>query len=124
MDSRKVYKIKYSVNLLAQIGQHFEMEDDEIKIANTHIRLMQLCSDNDELEKFQSESVRQLIEYKWETFGRAHHFIGCVMHLVNTLFIIIYIILSYLDEDDGSYSVILLALSVSYPFYYEVYQLS
>ena len=100
------------------------MEDDEDTITNSHIRLMQLCSENDELEKFQCESVRQLIEYKWETFGRDHHFVGCIMHLLNTLFIIIYIILSYLDEDDEKYSVILLALSVSYPFYYESYQLS
>jgi hypothetical protein len=57
MDSRKIYKIKYSVNLLAQIGSHFE----EDVLTNKHISLMNLVSKNDELEKFNAESLMQLI---------------------------------------------------------------
>jgi hypothetical protein len=60
--------------------------------------MMTLCSENDELEKFQCDCLRQLIEYKWETFGRGHHMVGCINHLSNTLLIIIYIALSYLQE--------------------------
>lgn len=46
------------------------------------------------------------------------------MHLLNTTLIMTYIILSYLTDPDDGLSVILLALSVSYPFFYESYQLS
>jgi hypothetical protein len=125
MDNRKVYKIKYSVNLLAQIGQHFEEDLDMNDLTNEHISLMQLCSENDELEKFQCDSLRQLIEYKWETYGRSHHLAGCINHFLNTLAILAYIVLSYMAEpEDDRFQVILLAFSISYPFFYEMYQLS
>jgi hypothetical protein len=85
--------------------------------------MMTLCSENDELSKFESESLRQLIEYKWETFGRNHHFVGCVLHIVNTLVIILYILSSYYAESSDSTLVILLACSVTYPLLYETFQL-
>ena len=122
MDMRKIYKIKYSVNLLTQIGQHFETQDDEQYIVNEGLGLMNLCAINDELEKFQAESLTQLIQYKWETFGRQHHFIGCIMHFINTLLIIAYIVLSYYQEpEEGNVIQILLAIAVTYPFFYESY---
>ena len=86
--------------------------------------MMQLLSENDELEKFQCESVMQLIEYKWETFGRGHHFIGCCMHFINVALIMAYIILSYLTTPDEGASIVMLGLSVCYPFIYEGYQVS
>jgi len=53
MDTRKVNKIKYSVNLLLQIDQHFEgLEEEDTKLVNHDISLMNLCSESDELEKF------------------------------------------------------------------------
>jgi hypothetical protein len=66
----------------------------------------------------------QLIEYKWETFGRKHHFIGCCMHFVNVGLIIAYISLSYFTTPDDNVSIVMLGLSVCYPFFYEGYQLT
>lgn len=85
---------------------------------------MQLLSENDELEKFESESIIQLIDYKWETFARNHHFVGCCMHFLNVSLIIAYIILSYLTTPDEGVSIVMLGLTVCYPFLYEGYQVS
>jgi len=92
IDSRKIYKIKYSVNLLPQIGQCMNEKGEFI---NEDIPLMELCSNAEELEVFESEALMQLIHYKWNKFGKNHHLIGCIMHFFNTFIIITYIILSY-----------------------------
>jgi hypothetical protein len=44
--------------------------------------------------------MQQLIKYKWDNYGRKHHLMGCIMHLFNTLVIIVYVSLSYLQEPD------------------------
>ena len=71
--------------------------------------------------------MQQLIRYKWDCYGRKHHFLGCVMHLFNTLVIIIYVSLSYLREPDPAETniiPILLAVGVAYPAFYEIFQVS
>ena len=44
------------------------------------------------------------------------------MHFINTLLIIAYIVLSYYQEpEEGNVIQILLAIAVTYPFFYESY---
>ena len=45
-----------------------------------------------------------------------------MMHFLNVIFMILYIYLSYISEQESGSLVILLALSISYPFVYELYQ--
>ena len=69
IDSRKIYKIKYTVNLLPQIGPHWLTHDKELKFVNEEIRLLDLIIGHDELEKYDSDTLQQLIQYKWDTYG-------------------------------------------------------
>lgn len=51
---QRIYKITYSINLLAQIGMHMV----ENSIVNEDVSLMRLCRDTDELEIFDAVSLR------------------------------------------------------------------
>ena len=126
IDYRKIYKIKYSVNLLPQIGPHYLYDEDRLRYLNDDVPLIDLCIDNDELEKYDTETMQELIQYKWNVYGRKHHLMGCIMHLFNTAVIIAYVCLSYLrepEEDEGNIIPILLAIGVAYPAFYEFFQL-
>lgn len=84
--------------------------------------LMELLIDHDELDKYHTKSLQELIQYKWDTYGHRHHLMGCVLQFFSTLIIIIYICLSYLrepDAEDGALIPILLAIAVAYPALYE-----
>lgn len=123
LDYRKIYKIKYSVDLLPQIGQHFHVDGNDQYFMNSNIHLMELCADKDELEIFDTATLSQLIHYKWENFGLRHHLIGCEMHLINTLLIVLYIILSYYNEPrEDNIMILLLAIGILYPTNYEQFQ--
>ena len=87
-DNSKVFKIKFSINLLPQIDFHIT-EDGELK--NEDINFMSLCADSEEIEMFQAASLQQLIEFKWVSYGRFHHFFGCMMHLLYTAVFIVYV---------------------------------
>jgi len=87
-DSSKVVKIKYSINLLPQIDFNIR-NDGEWK--NEDINLMSLCADSDEIEIFQTDCLQQLIEFKWVSYGRFHHLLGCMMHLFYTAVFMMYV---------------------------------
>jgi hypothetical protein len=48
-DPNKVYKIKYSANLLPTVGEHFELDGS---IARADVSLMGLLCESEELEVF------------------------------------------------------------------------
>ena len=61
-DSSKVYKIKYSINLLAQVDMHIvESEDGQTEIINDGVSLMDLFGSTTELEIFNTEAVKDVI---------------------------------------------------------------
>lgn len=123
IDYRKIYKIKYSVNLLPQIGQHFNCEGNKETYTNSEVKLMEICAESDELEIFDTETLSQVIQYKWENNGLRHHLIGCVMHLINSFLIVLYIFLSYYSEPkEDSVIILLLAIGITYPACYEIFQ--
>lgn len=49
---KKISKIIYSINLLAQIGMHVVEQDGEIQFINKDISLMNYCKDTEELAIF------------------------------------------------------------------------
>jgi hypothetical protein len=52
IDYRKIYKIKYSVNLLLQIGPHILVDDGKPRFFNKDVPLIDICVDNDEQELY------------------------------------------------------------------------
>jgi len=87
-DASKVFKIKFSINLLPQVDFHITADGEK---KNEDINLMTLCAETEEIEIFQTDALCQLIEFKWVCYGRGHHFFGCMMHLFYTAVFIVYV---------------------------------
>jgi hypothetical protein len=94
---------------------------------------------SEELDIFNTESLSDLIDFKWNQFGMRHHLVGCMMHMLQITILIIYVdyiyINNYLCEtvvgkdgnsegkcDDNPYALILLG-GIIYPFIYECLQI-
>ena len=58
MDMTKIYKIRYSVNLLPTIGEYIRPGNSEIEqkrcVMNEGINLMGVCNESDELEIYET----------------------------------------------------------------------
>ena len=134
-----MYKIKYKVNMLPQIGIHFVKDEvsGERKTFNDGISFMSLCRATEEIEVFLAAGVSEVIDYKWNAIGFNFHLIGCMAHGFYIAVLILYINLVYVsggdsethahDSDkpeqfDQSYS-ILLAIGSLYPMIYDVTQM-
>jgi hypothetical protein len=95
-DSSKVYKIKYSINMLPYIGTYLLKDVDPYTkeetrtIANDDVNLLNLCCESDEIEMFSSESLMDCIEFKWTSYGQNWHFIGFFLHLMYIVILILY----------------------------------
>jgi hypothetical protein len=74
IDSSKIFKIKYSINLLPQIGTHIQLEEGgepgfEIKtkrLMNQDVPFMKIVSASEELDIFNTVALSDLIEFKWD----------------------------------------------------------
>lgn len=122
-DKSKVFKIKYCINLLPQID--FYITDDG-KWKNQDINLMSLCADSEEIEIFQAASLQQLIDFKWVSYGRYHHFFGCMMHILYTVVFAVYVSQGCMVETEGWHQTIyatILLISILYPLYYDTTQM-
>jgi hypothetical protein len=88
-DSTKIKKVVYTINLLLQAGMYIQGPDNE-KV-NEEVSLMQLCTDSEELEIFETDALKDIIGFKWDSFGRRHHMLGMATHMLYTLMINIYV---------------------------------
>lgn len=106
-DSSKVYKIKYSINMLPYIGTYLLKEEDPYTkketrtMANEDVNLLGLCTESDELEMFASESLQDCIEFKWSQYGQNWHFIGFFLHLVYIIILIMYTDFVYIKKAEN-----------------------
>jgi hypothetical protein len=121
-ETQKVSKIKYSINLLGQVSMHIKISSDgKIEYVNEDVSLMSLCGETDELEIFNTESLQQVIKFKWDKYGRNHHLFGCIMHHFYTIIMIIYVKNSYLIENENQVIyAIMIAIGVLYPWLYDL----
>ena len=60
IDSSKVYKITYSINILPQIGEYIRKDQDngQIEFVNSDCNLMGLINETEELEIFESVTIQ------------------------------------------------------------------
>ena len=54
----------------------------------------------DELEIFDSKSLLQIIQHKWNSYGLVNHAFGCIMHFFTVFVILIYVNNAYIAESD------------------------
>lgn len=106
-DSTKVYKIKYSVNMLPYIGTYLHKtmdpytKEETRTMANEDVNLLGICSESDELQMFASESLQDCIEFKWASYGQNWHFIGFFLHLVYIIILIMYTDFVYIKKAEN-----------------------
>lgn len=82
---------------------------------------MELFSETDELEIFDTDTIQHIVEYKWTMYGRQHHILGMAMHMFYTLMIIVYVSKAYLHEIKHQQQMtIVLFIGVLYPAYYDM----
>ena len=66
IDSRKVYKVNYQINMLPSLGEYMDKHQGLI---NEGVSLMDLCCESDELDIFESKNFHDLIKFKWDNFA-------------------------------------------------------
>lgn len=120
IENNKIFKIKYSVNLLPGIGESIQFDKNGRKhYLNADVNLMGLLNGTDELDIFDTIAVQELIAFKWDSYALTHHLVGCFFHFFYLAILIIYINIIYI-KDIGTPSekviyVILLAIGTLYP---------
>ena len=108
IETDKIYKIKYTINLLPTLGSHVVMskDDGEKNFVNDDYSFLKECAEGDELEMFESQSIQDMIEFKWSQFGQSHHLMFCIMHFLQLGILMFYIVFVYynnkLAHEDGS----------------------
>jgi hypothetical protein len=102
IDTSKVYKIKYSVNLLPIIGEHIIDKDEknggEKTYLNSDVNFMGLLNETEELVIYETQTIQELIQFKWDKYARRHHIFGCMMHLFYIFTLVLYINIVYIHN--------------------------
>lgn len=82
-DNKKVYKIRYQINMIPMLDEHVTTDQDGNKvIANRQMGFIDSCIDSDQLDIFAVENFQQLILFKWEGYAKRIHGLNFVMHLI------------------------------------------
>ena len=124
MDTSKVYKIKYTLNLLPLCSFHIRQPEKERLFFNEDTNFSQMCSETEELEIFSAPCVQSYLEYKWETYAIDHHKFGFLMHCFYVVVIHLYVYFIYIDgSEEIDTFIILLIVGILYPFLYDFSQL-
>jgi len=61
--NRKMYKIKYTLNILPIVGEHYNDNNERVR---EDIKIMDLCQDSEELCLFDTTLIMDIIAFKWQ----------------------------------------------------------
>ena len=105
-----MFKIKYQVNLLPSVSEETG-------------QLMNAVAGSDQMEIFQTDLIKDMVDYKWETFAQRQHIFGAMLHLSYVVVLMLYINEIFLiGERDGPANKTLLAWiggCLVYPTFYD-----
>ena len=95
------------------------------------IKLMQILSESEEYDIFDTEAIQTYIKFKWDKVGRNHHAFGALVHLLYLIYLARYVNHVYIDaalqngpgqppkdNDESMYFLI----GIAYPTLYELAQ--
>ena len=85
--------------MLTSAGCYIKDVNGKRETINEDSDLMGLAAESEELEIFDTESMMQLIQFKWEMYARKHHLFGCFMHMVYVQCLINYTNLVYIMNE-------------------------
>ena len=84
--NQRVHKIIYSINLLPS------MHNDEVS-------LMSHLASTTQIEIFNTKAVQNLIEFKWNNYAKAFHFIFAFIHMIYLTTFLFYINTVYINRE-------------------------
>jgi hypothetical protein len=103
---------------------HVVQSGKSIQFVNEDVSLMNLCGETEELDIFETASLQQVIQFKWDTYGRKHHILGCIMHMLYTVILITYVKNAYMIEnEDQLIFAVLITVGLLYPALYDFMQM-
>ena len=121
-ESSRIYKISYSLNLLPLLCEHIAMnEDGSTELVSPQHEFLTACGQSDELQLFETTSMRELIQFKWDSFSKKFQLFGFMMHLFFLVTQDFFISEIYIKghEDHKNKISIILAASLFYPLMYD-----
>ena len=96
------------------------MHVDGENIMNENVSLTKNCRDTEQLEIFDAIPLQQMIQFKWEKYGKIPHMLGCFMHIFSCMIMILYVKNSYIEEAENQILyACLLAVGIIYPSLYD-----
>mgnify|MGYP000856832894 FL=1 len=98
VDSSKVYKIKYTINTLNQLGEYVKGEGDEREFVNPGVSLLELCAVYSAQEIFETNCLEECITFKWEAFALSFHKVGCFFHFAYLTIMLVYVNAIYITD--------------------------
>ena len=119
----KVYKISYQVNMLVALGEHVQTSPDGKKnFKNEGESVLQMCIDAGQLQIFEVLCLKQLIDYRWDSFALKFHTISAFFHCLYVLLLLIYVQEIYIEYNDANQNVLngLIIAGAFYPVVYEL----
>lgn len=125
IDSSKLYKVSYTVNMLPTLGEYVVEEDDGRRVVNEGVSLINECIESGQLAIFESENFQHVIKFKWDKFAKNLHLRGCFFHFFYMMTLLIFINKVYINADSENLRTyqILLCCGIVYPFWYDTMQL-
>lgn len=112
--SLRIAKIKYSVNLLPQVGWNVN-EDREL--LNQGVLLSSILASVQHIDELSTPPVETMIKFKWDLYGKKHHLYSLWFHALYTLIVIIYVKeVNMVENDDKDFFCIAMAVGLIYSF--------
>jgi hypothetical protein len=80
-----VFKIKYQLNLLTSMSEK-------------NGQIMNAIAGSQEISIFQTDLIKDMIDYKWKAFAQTRHFFGAGMHFCYVITLMLYIVKVFLNS--------------------------
>lgn len=130
IDKTKVFKITYILNTLSQLSEFCTKEsaitgEGKEILANEDVSLLSLVSVSEEQELFTTYGIDELITFKWRSYAKSFHNVGCFFHFAYLTIMLVYVNAVYINNnvDDADLFGILLILGIVFPMCYDLTQL-
>lgn len=85
--------------------------------------MLDACCKSPELDVFKSESICDLLDFKWSTYAVRFHMFGCTMHFAYMFLLFVYVSQIYINNNEENKLLfdMILCCGLLYPLFYELY---
>lgn len=92
-------------------------------MTNDGLIFLNLCSDHEDLDIYEAQTIQDLITFRWERFCFAHHFFGWLINIVYLLLLELYTVRVYVNGNVEPIFNWTMIVIISYPAIYEIRQM-